>query len=71
MWTARLAENAGLADLNAREVGLLVPLLLLMLLMGVYPRPFLDRSRGSINAVREQIGTPPSGGSFAASVSEK
>ena len=58
-------ENATLRDLNAREVGLLVPLLLLMLLMGVYPRPFLDRSRASVEAVRARVAAPPAGGSFA------
>jgi NADH-quinone oxidoreductase subunit M len=64
-------ENSTLADLNARELGLLVPLLLLMLFMGVYPRPFLDRSRAGIEAVREQLGAPPSGGSFAMSGPDK
>jgi len=63
--------NTSLADLNAREIGLLVPLLLLMLFMGVYPSPFLNRSRGSIEAVREQVGASSGGGSFAMSVSEK
>jgi NADH-quinone oxidoreductase subunit M len=60
----RNKENARLSDLNAREVGLLIPLLVLMLLMGVYPRPFLDRSRDSINAVRLLV-TPQSGGTYA------
>jgi NADH-quinone oxidoreductase subunit M len=50
--------------LNAREIGLLVPLLILMLYMGVYPRPFLDRSRASVNAVRERV-TSQAGGSYA------
>src|SRR6266496_1367694 len=58
-------ENASLQDLNARELGLLVPLLVLMLFMGVYPRVFLDRSKASVEAVRAHIATPPAGGSFA------
>ena len=58
-------ENASLRDLNAREVGLLIPLLLLMLFMGVYPRPFLDRSQASVEAVRARVTAPPTGGSFA------
>lgn len=58
-------ENAGLRDLDSRELGLLVPLLLLMLFMGVYPRVFLDRSKTSIEAVRVRVATPPTGGSFA------
>jgi NADH-quinone oxidoreductase subunit M len=60
----RNKENARLLDLNAREIGLLIPLLVLMLLMGVYPRPFLDRSRASVNTVREIV-THESGGSYA------
>lgn len=59
-------ENAKLRDLNAREIGLLIPLLILMLLMGVYPRPFLDRSKASVEAVRARVAAPPTGGSFAA-----
>src|SRR6266498_3055410 len=58
-------ENAKLRDLNAREIGLLIPLLLLMLFMGVYPRPFLDRSKTSVEAVRARVAAPPTAGSFA------
>jgi len=58
-------ENANLPDLNAREIGLLVPLLALMLFMGVYPRPFLDRSKGSVEEIRARVAAPPTGGSFA------
>jgi NADH-quinone oxidoreductase subunit M len=61
----RNPKNASLSDLNAREIGLLVPLLLLMLLMGVYPRPFLDRSRESVMAVRERVMKSEGGGSYA------
>src|SRR5437867_231139 len=50
--------NARLLDLNAREVGLLVPLLALMLFMGVYPSPFLNRSQASIAALRSVFTTP-------------
>jgi len=57
-------ENANLRDLNAREIGLILPLLALMLFMGVYPRVFLDRSRASVEAIRVRVGQPPTGGSF-------
>ena len=57
--------NAGLKDLNARELGLLLPLLVLMLFMGVYPRVFLDRSQASVDQVRTRVAAPPTGGSFA------
>lgn len=67
----RNPENARLSDLNAREIGLLIPLLLLMLLMGVYPRPFLARSRSSVVAVQERV-TKQTGaaGSFALDVQD-
>jgi NADH-quinone oxidoreductase subunit M len=58
-------KNAKLPDLNARELGLLIPLLALMLFMGVYPRVFLDRSQASVEAVRSRLAVPPAGGSFA------
>ncbi len=58
-------KNARLADLNAREIGLLIPLLALMLYMGAYPRPFLDRSRASVEQVRARINALGSGGTFA------
>jgi NADH-quinone oxidoreductase subunit M len=55
--------NAKLADLNLREVGLLLPLLALMFFMGVYPAPFLSRSRASIEAARARIAAQQAGGS--------
>ena len=58
-------ENSKLSDLNARELGLLIPLLVLMLFMGVYPRVFLDRARASVEEVRSRVTAPPTGGSFA------
>ena len=58
-------ENAKLRDLNARELGLLVPLLLLMLFMGVYPRVFLDRSQASVEEVRVRLAESRGGGTVA------
>ncbi len=67
----RNPENARLRDLNAREIGLLLPLLALMLLMGVYPRPFLNRSRESVLAVQQRVtSSRGAAGSFAAEVQE-
>jgi NADH-quinone oxidoreductase subunit M len=59
--TKTSAANASLLDLNAREVGLLLPLLALMLFMGVYPGPFLNRSRASVDAVRQVVINPSTG----------
>src|SRR6184192_388997 len=56
--TTTSEANAKLLDLNAREIGLVLPLLLLMLFMGVYPSPFLNRSRASVEAARQVIANP-------------
>jgi len=61
-------ENAGLSDLNRREIALLVPLLLLMLFMGVYPRVFLDRSKASVETIRARVSSSPAGGSYTTEV---
>jgi NADH-quinone oxidoreductase subunit M len=57
-------ENARLRDLNKRELGLILPLMLLMLFMGVYPRPFLDRSKAAVLAIRGYVLKSPAGGSI-------
>ena len=62
------SENAGLRDLNKRELGLLVPLLVLMLFMGVYPRMFLDRSKPSVEVIRARVSERPAGGSYTTEV---
>jgi NADH-quinone oxidoreductase subunit M len=67
----RNPENAELSDLNAREIGLLVPLLILMLVMGVYPRPFLSRSRESVVAVQQRVTkSSAAAGSFSVEAQE-
>jgi len=57
-------ENARLKDLNAREVGLIIPLLFLMFFMGVYPRVFLDRSKASVGAVHDRVNGKQGGGVY-------
>jgi len=55
-------KNRSLADLSWREIGLIAPLMFLMVYMGVYPRPFLDRSKESVKAIEERV--VPQGGSI-------
>jgi NADH-quinone oxidoreductase subunit M len=57
--TRTSAANAGLLDMNARELGLVLPLLALMLIMGVYPAPFLNRSRASVVAAQQVVSPAP------------
>jgi len=48
-------KNRTLADLSWREIGLMIPLLFLMVFMGVYPKPILDRSQESLKAIEERV----------------
>ncbi|MBI4124977.1 MAG: NADH-quinone oxidoreductase subunit M [Deltaproteobacteria bacterium] len=43
-------ENRGLKDLGWREAAILVPMCALMLLIGVYPKPLLDKMHASTDA---------------------
>jgi NADH-quinone oxidoreductase subunit M len=47
-------KNQVLKDLNAREICIMVPLLVLIFFMGVYPRPFIDSMTPSIDRMIQQ-----------------
>ena len=49
------AANEKLTDLNLREIGLLAPILFLIVLMGVYPVPFLQRIAPSVELSLKRI----------------
>jgi NADH-quinone oxidoreductase subunit M len=49
-------KNKVLKDLNAREVCIMLPLLVLIFFMGVYPRPFIDTMAPSIDRLIKQTG---------------
>jgi len=44
-------ENASMGDLDRRELATLVPLLALTLLLGIYPKPILERVEPSVKAL--------------------
>jgi NADH-quinone oxidoreductase subunit M len=48
-------ENAGLLDLNWREIGLLVPLIACIIWLGVYPAPVLRRMEASTTRLVRQV----------------
>lgn len=48
-------ENEALDDLDGRELAILVPLVALVLVLGLYPRPVLDRIEPAVSAVLERI----------------
>jgi NADH-quinone oxidoreductase subunit M len=48
-------KNEKLTDMNGREWAYMLPLLLLSLWIGVYPKPFLDFIQKPVNAVVRQV----------------
>src|SRR5436190_8516205 len=48
-------ENEQLADLSPREIAVLVPLLVCILWVGIYPKPFLQRMEPAARALIEQM----------------
>jgi NADH-quinone oxidoreductase subunit M len=54
-------QNKNLTDLSWREIGLIAPLMVLMVFMGVYPKPFLNASKDSIVAIQQRLNIQPGG----------
>jgi NADH-quinone oxidoreductase subunit M len=50
-------ENRDMADLNLREIALMVPLLVLMVVLGFFPSPFLEKSEPAVEHLLEIIQT--------------
>jgi NADH-quinone oxidoreductase subunit M len=51
------AVNRTLADLNGREIAVMAPLMGLMLLLGIYPRPILSRMEPSVAQLLARVQT--------------
>ena len=49
------------ADLSPREIGALLPLLVLIIWIGVYPAPFLQRTEGAVRTVVSALEQPATG----------
>ena len=48
-------EIAGLKDLNLREAMTLIPLVIMAIVMGIYPKPFLEMIEEPVNAIIERV----------------
>jgi NADH-quinone oxidoreductase subunit M len=48
-------ENQALTDLTLRERFVIAPAIVMIIVMGVYPQPFLDRTSASVEAILMQI----------------
>jgi NADH-quinone oxidoreductase subunit M len=55
------AGGDGVADLGRREIGVLAPLMLALVLFGFYPMPLLDVSNPFAEQLLEQTGVPDDG----------
>ncbi|MFO7547596.1 MAG: NADH-quinone oxidoreductase subunit M [Acidimicrobiia bacterium] len=48
-------ENRLLSDLGGREIGIMIPLVVLIVVLGLYPKILLDRSAASTEAILDRI----------------
>ena len=48
-------KNQKLLDLNAREITIMVPLIVLIFFMGLYPKPFIDKMDPAIQKLVAQV----------------
>ena len=63
-------ENAALKDLNMREVGLLLPLIIGIFWIGFYPKPLLDRTHAAATRLVVQMGGVPEANTTVAAPGE-
>jgi NADH-quinone oxidoreductase subunit M len=56
MFFGKLNEKyTGLVDINRRELFTVVPLLAITIFLGIYPRPFLDMIKETMNVLIDQV----------------
>ena len=48
-------ENAKVSDMNLREIAIMAPLLALIVFLGVYPKPALDRIEPAVDRLVERV----------------
>ncbi len=48
-------ENQKLVDLSVREIAVLVPIVLFIVFIGVYPKPFLKKMEPTVNKLIETV----------------
>ena len=48
-------ENKSLKDLSKREIAILVPIIILIFWIGIYPKPFLSRMEPALNKVLQKV----------------
>ena len=48
-------DNEGLRDLNGRELAIILPIAVLIVFLGIYPKPALDRIQPSVDQILDRI----------------
>lgn len=48
-------KNQKLTDLNAREIAIMVPLVVMIFFIGIYPKPFIDKMEPAIKKLVAQV----------------
>jgi len=48
-------KNQKLTDLNAREIAIMVPLIVMIFVMGIYPKPFIDKMDPAVKKLVSQV----------------
>jgi NADH-quinone oxidoreductase subunit M len=56
MGETRNEENKHLLDLSRRELWVIVPLVIMIFVIGLYPNPFFQTMNASVNSVLQQVG---------------
>ncbi len=62
---SRNPENDSIVDLNKREIGLLLPIILFIFWIGVYPSTFLSKSESTMQRVADKLELVRSGASLS------
>jgi NADH-quinone oxidoreductase subunit M len=68
---SRSEENSKLVDLSSREIGLLLPILLFIVWIGVYPSTFLEKSESTMQRVVDKLELVQRGELLSTTVSDK
>jgi NADH-quinone oxidoreductase subunit M len=48
-------ENARIHDLSSREIAYLTPVILMIFVLGLWPKPFLDRLEPAVERVHASV----------------
>ena len=56
MGETRNEENKHLLDLSRRELWVIVPIVVMIFVIGLYPNPFFEAMRASVGGVLQHVG---------------